>query len=197
MVLGWCCAHSWREDNPARSWDKSTIRERRDPIVLPSETEIDQVVATAPGNFARLIRFSQYTGLRQEEAASLTRLQVRTGAIQLTTTKTIRPRAVSLDDRAVGTLMGTLPFVGSPYVFWHGSGDRYRNVSSRFRVFVKRAGVRPFRFHDLRHWYAVDYLRRGGSIYRLQQLLGHKSIKTTEIYLAYLTPEEAESSKKG
>jgi integrase/recombinase XerD len=38
-------------------------------------------------------------------------------------------------------------------------------------------------------------LRRGGSIYRLQQLLRHSSIKTTEIYLRYLTPEEAERSK--
>jgi integrase/recombinase XerD len=43
----------------------------------------------------------------------------------------------------------------------------------------------------------VDYLRRGGSIYRLQQILGHKSIKTTEDYLVYLTPEEAERAKIG
>ena len=196
-VLGWSCAHGWREDNPARTWDRSLVRERRDPIVLPDVSDIDRVVGTAPGNFANLIRFAQYTGLRQEEAASLTRQQVRGTAIQLTTTKTVRPRAVPLDDRAAGTLMGTLPYVGSSYVFWHGSGDRYRNVSSRFRTFIKRSGVRPFRFHDLRHWYAVDYLRRGGSIYRLQQILGHKSIKTTEIYLGYLTPDEADAAKSG
>ncbi len=196
-VLRWCAAHGWREDNPARTWDRSVVRERRDPIVLPDPGDIDQVVAIAPGNFAALIRFAQYTGLRQEEAASLTRPQIRAGAIQLTVTKTIRPRAVTLDERAAGTLMGTLPYAGSAFVFWHGAGDRYRNVSSRFRVFVKRAGVRPFRFHDLRHWYAVDYLRRGGSIYTLQQLLGHKSIKTTEIYLGYVTPEEADASKSG
>jgi site-specific recombinase XerD len=39
-------------------------------------------------------------------------------------------------------------------------------------------------FHDLRHWYAVDYLQRGGSIYTLLQILGPSSIKTTELYLA-------------
>ena len=61
----------------------------------------------------------------------------------------------------------------------------------------KRAVPRAFRFHDLRHWYAVDYLRRGGSIYTLQQILGHSSIKTTELYLAYLTPNEQEQAKAG
>jgi integrase/recombinase XerD len=48
----------------------------------------------------------------------------------------------------------------------------------------------PFRFHDLRHRHAVDWLKSGGSIYDLQQRLGHTSVKTTEIYLAFLTPEE-------
>ena len=44
--------------------------------------------------------------------------------------------------------------------------------------------------HDLRHKFAVDYLRKGGSIYQLQQYLGHASIRTTEGYLAYVTPEQ-------
>jgi integrase/recombinase XerD len=111
----------------------------------------------------------------------------------------------SLDERALSAIAGTAPRLGSPYVCWHGTGDRYLNVSSRFGAIFKAAQrkarierqpiPRRFRFHDLRHWYAVDFLRRGGSIYRLQQLLRHSSIKTTEIYLRYLTPEEAERSK--
>ncbi len=34
-------------------------------------------------------------------------------------------------------------------------------------------------------------------LYRLQQQLGHTSVKTTEIYLAFLTPEQAECAKGG
>ena len=48
----------------------------------------------------------------------------------------------------------------------------------------KRAGVR-FRCHDLRHKFAIDYLKNGGDIYKLKQILGHSSVKTTEMYLAY------------
>ncbi len=57
---------------------------------------------------------------------------------------------------------------------------------------------RPFRFHDLRHLFAVEYLRElRGTIYSLQQELGHTSIKTTEGYLAYLTPSEQQAAKHG
>ncbi len=47
----------------------------------------------------------------------------------------------------------------------------------------KRAGVR-FRCHDLRHKFAIDYLKNGGDIYKLKQILGHSSVKATEMYLA-------------
>ena len=58
-------------------------------------------------------------------------------------------------------------------------------------------GVVPFTFHHLRHRYAVDYLKGGGSIYDLQQQLGHSSVKTTEIYLAFMTPAEQRVAKFG
>jgi hypothetical protein len=41
----------------------------------------------------------------------------------------------------------------------------------------------------------VQWLKDGGSIYDLQARLGHTSIKTTEIYLKYLTPDEGRIAK--
>jgi integrase/recombinase XerD len=207
MVLRWCSAQGYREDNPARVWDRGVIKERRDPIRLPEDYDIDCVVAAAPGNFARMILFARYTGMRQEEVASLERHQVdlRREAATLTRTKTNRPRSVPLDERALGTYAGTPPRLGSPFVFWHGSGSRYLNVATRFAKITRNAQARAraakqpvpqrFRFHDLHHWFAVDYLRRGGGIYQLQKILGHSTIRTTEIYLDFLTPEEQEASK--
>lgn len=207
-VLKNCVAWGWIEDNAAKAFDRSIIAERRDPIHLPAEADIDFVVGLCPGNFAKLVRHAQYTGMREEEIGGLERPQVneKLRQITLTRTKTNRPRAVPLDDRAVGTIAGTPPYLRSAVMYWHDEGVRYANIASRFAAIVRRAETlakaekRPFkrfRFHDLRHWFAVDYLKRGGNIYDLQKILGHSSIKTTELYLAYLTPEEQHRAKHG
>ncbi len=47
-----------------------------------------------------------------------------------------------------------------------------------------------FRIHDLRHAFAIRWLKAGGDIYRLSRHLGHTSVKTTEIYLSALTADE-------
>jgi len=94
---------------------------------------------------------------------------------------------------AAGTITGTPRHPSSPLVFWHGDGEPYRNFASNYAE-QKRKHKIPFRFHDLRHKYAIDYLKTGGKIYTLQKLLGHASIKTTELYLTYLTPEEAKAA---
>lgn len=207
-VLKNCVGWGWREDNPAKTYDRSIIAERRDPIHLPDEADIDWVVRFCPGNFAKLVRHGQYTGMREEEIGGLERPQVngKLKQILLTKTKTNTPRVVPLDDRAAGTVAGTPPYLHSAVMYWHGDGLRYANIASRFATITARAEAaavkagrrfRRFRFHDLRHWYAVDYLRRGGNVYRLQKILGHASIKTTELYLRFLSPEEQERAKFG
>lgn len=205
-VLRWCVAQGWRDDNPARDWSREAIPERRDPIALPELAHIDLVIADAPGNFAKLIRWALVTGMREEECASLERPMVneKRKAADIKG-KGNKRRSVPLDERALGAYAGTVAYLGSRVVFWHGAGERYMNVASRFaeiteRVAAKaqaeRKSFRRFRFHDLRHRFAVDYLRGGGGIYDLQKILGHSSIKTTEIYLDFLTPEEAAAAKR-
>jgi integrase/recombinase XerD len=85
--------------------------------------------------------------------------------------------------------------IGGGPLFWHGDGERFQNVFSRFYWLGTLVGrddptFRRFRYHDLRHLPAVEWLRSGRSIYDLQKRLGHASITTTEIYLEHLTADE-------
>lgn len=43
-------------------------------------------------------------------------------------------------------------------------------------------------FHDLRHTFASHWVMRGGDIFKLQKILGHKSMQMTQRY-AHLAPE--------
>jgi len=67
-------------------------------------------------------------------------------------------------------------------------GDK---VSKRFKAACVDAGVRPVRFHDLRHTFATRLAASGTPIRTIQEFLGHADSKTTQIY-AHYAPSEHE-----
>lgn len=205
-VLGFAVDRGWRQDNPVLPRLKR-LRETRDPIALPDHDHIAMVVKRLPGLLKGLTMAALKTGCRQDELVGAERRNLDFARKQLTVTgKGNKMRTLELSDAALGVFKSLPVFAGCKWLFWHDDGEPYRNVSSRFAMLVgetqKKAQedereFRPFTFHHLRHRYAVDYLKAGGNIYDLQQLLGHTSVKTTEIYLAYLTPAEQRAAKFG
>lgn len=195
-VLAACISWGWRDDNPAGEFDRSIIKERRDPIRMPTDDEVAWAIQVVPPTMGRIMLCALQTGMREDEIVTLKHPQVDLSRPSLTLYKTKggKPRAIDLSVGAAGTISGTPRHLHSPFVFWHGNGEPYLNFASNYAEQRRKHNI-PFRFHDLRHKYAVDYLKNGGNIYTLQQILGHASIKTTEIYLAYLTPEETAASK--
>ena len=79
-----------------------------------------------------------------------------------------------------------------PWVFWHRYWDRYEKefVEGPFQVrskimatLCKKAGVKYFRYHALRHFGASVLDNANVNIGAIQRILGHENRNTTEIYL--------------
>lgn len=66
-------------------------------------------------------------------------------------------------------------------VFTQGNGKfmRQDTVTGKFRNLLSNIGITGFRFHDLRHTYAVNSIRAGDDIKSLQGNLGHASAAFT------------------
>lgn len=199
-VLNFSIDQGFREDNPVLPRLRR-VKERRDPIILPDHQHIQMVVAKAPGMLSEMIRAYLATGARRDELVYGRRAQLDHTRKQLTLKgKGNKLRVIDLDQWGYEEIFKSLPAaLGSAYLFWHHQGEPYKTVSGQFRVLVasvakqaqkQEQDFRRFRLHDLRHRHAVDWLKSGRSLYDLQHRLGHTSIKTTEIYLRYLTPDE-------
>ena len=79
-----------------------------------------------------------------------------------------------------------LVFPGELGLYLDGSALR-----RRFRVAQERAGLRPIRFHDLRHTFGTLAVRGAESIVELQAWLGHAEVRTTMRYTHYREQSDA------
>ncbi len=60
--------------------------------------------------------------------------------------------------------------------WWHGK----RRLD--FDAALNQAGIRDFRFHDLRHTFASELVMKGADLKTVSELLGHSSTRMTERY---------------
>lgn len=149
-----------------------------------------------------LIILALDTGQRLGEIAALTfdRLDVVHRTINIPDSKTGQARMVVFSDNAAGPLQAWLEvrerlaavipgdlshiFVavgGNRPGQWHALSDG--GMAQMLKRIQKRAGIKRFNFHRLRHSYAVYTLRAHGDLLDVQRQLGHTNIGTTAIYL--------------
>jgi integrase len=70
----------------------------------------------------------------------------------------------------------------SDYIFLGADGKPFKDIKRSFHTALRKAGIKDFRFHDLRHTSASHLLMRGASVKAVQEHLGHTSIAMTQRY---------------
>jgi integrase/recombinase XerD len=136
------------------------------------------------------------TGLRLEEALSLTRSNVNLDQMLLTVHgKGGKQRVVpfSFELRKVLWKFTSKQNTNVDLIFSTRDGRKLqrRNTLRDFKALCHRLGFAPVKrsIHALRHTFAVNYLRNGGSVFHLQKALGHASLEMTRKYANLLTDD--------
>jgi site-specific recombinase XerD len=69
-----------------------------------------------------------------------------------------------------------------------GSPIEPRNVRRKLDSLMKDSGMRYFRLHDIRHFFASLLLAQGVELKMVSELLGHSSIRITGDIYAHVLP---------
>jgi integrase len=95
--------------------------------------------------------------------------------------------------QALARLSGRELFTGPDDLVFAGiAGDHLDDsaLRRRYKRVRDQAGLRPLRFHDLRHTFGTHAIRTADPR-ELQEWMGHADFATTQIYLSYKPRAEA------
>lgn len=158
------------------------------PVVL-SQDELRGIFASVKNMKHRCILFLIYSsGLRVGEAVNLNvnDIDSRRMLLHIRNGKGGKDRFTILSDQALKLLRDYYKqYRPKKYLFEGVHGGRYsvRSIQQMFTNAASRAGIQKrVSVHSLRHSFATHLLESGVDIRYIQELLGHESSKTTEIY---------------
>jgi len=169
-------------------------QEKRLPVFL-TEEEVVLLLESIKGESLLQLRdkaileFLYSTGARVSEAVNLKKEDVDLiGGVAKVMGKGKRERILPLGEPAIKAINDYLKKRKdkSEFLFVNYRGEKLsdRGVRLIIEKYIKKlslnAGISP---HTLRHTFATHLLNRGADLRSVQELLGHKSISTTQVYL--------------
>jgi integrase/recombinase XerD len=188
----------WEEEVEPEGW-KNPIRKVKAPKVEQEAIEpvaidtVQKLIDTCKGNAGTglrdkaLLLFLLDSGARAAEALALNvdDVDLITGAALIRQGKGRKPRTVFLEQKARRALRAYLRTRGTGALWQTDDGGRltYWGLNSIITRRAAAAGVDKPELHDFRRAFAINFLRNGGDIFALQELMGHTSLAVLKRYL--------------
>lgn len=176
--------------NPCKGVSQIRVPET-EPVYL-TEGQFESLLGSIEEPWLRdLVIFAATTGLRRSEILNLRweDVQFEDRLIRVRNhgtfrTKTGKNRTLPMSEVVFNLLLDRKKKARAELVFTHrGRPITPERATRSFKKVARKVGLNDrMHFHCLRHTFASWLVQRGASIYEIQKLLGHSSIKVTQIY---------------
>lgn len=154
------------------------------------ETLLNNILVDSPEDFTFkvVIELLYASGARISELENLKRDDVYpdAGYIIIRDDKARQERNAPLTEYSASLLCLYVKQVSTrehTYIFQHGKKRSLnRWVNSRLKRLTKELELPPLSCHGIRHTIATHLLKKGADLREVQEILGHKRIRNTEVY---------------
>ncbi len=183
--------YGWLEENPMFKVTKK--REGRGRIRFLSDEERNTLLkacqeASNPHIYL-LVVIALSTGARFTEIITLTweNVDLKRRIFYFMDTKNGEHRAVPISSTAYSLLSkhfknATVRHINSDYVFARPDRKKPLDLRWQWEEVLKKANLKDFRFHDLRHTAASYLAMNGATLVEISEILGHKTMQMVKRY---------------
>jgi integrase len=181
-------------------WEKPHYKRKETLPFIPQEVEIDQLIATVSKRLSAFLQILKETGARTIEASTLQWKDIDTERKVLTINnpaKGSNPRTLPISTRLI-EMVNAIP-KENQRIFNTTTREIRCSFARRRKVIAQRLKnprLSSIHLHTFRHWKGTMEYHKTHDIYHVKLVLGHKSVKNTEIYItienSLFTPENSE-----
>lgn len=195
---------NWTEKNPVKLVRKPSVSNSRRRFLSEDECEklLDACMESRNPYLYSIVVLALGTGMRRGELLGLRwqDVSLEEKCITLTKTKNGSIRCVplvSITLKIIRSLFEDETILDpSHHIFPSLNLERYLDIRTAWFFALKRAGIKDFKFHDLRHSCASFLQATGASLQEIMEILGHKDIRSTLRYTHITFRKISESLEK-
>jgi integrase len=157
---------------------------------VPKETEIDQLIAACSDRMGTFLQLLKETGARPGEAWQLKweDIDFETNTLRITPEKNSNPRIFHMSQKLTGMLR-TLQknyaerLFSTPNMLLDNYRNNYEQQRKRIAAKTQNQRLNKIQFKTFRTWKGTMEYHRTKDVLHVMQVLGHKNIKNTLIYI--------------
>jgi len=197
-VLYWGVEEGYLATNPLGRLRMERERRTKRPVLSLREEHL--LLAAAPPHLQRIILCALHTGMRRGEILSqrFEDIDFDNRILHVTHSKTPEgeAREIPLTSRLYQTLVAHRAARGPAFTY---VGDAIKIIKTTWASTLRRAGIRHFRFHDLRHTANTRMMLAGVLQEVRREILGHSSQRSRDVndrYTQIELPEKREAIRK-
>jgi len=173
-----------------RTWDRPIYKSVSKLPFIPQESEIDQLISACSARMGCFLQLLKETGVRPGEAWQLqwTDIDLVTKTVRVTPEKGSNPRIFRVSTK-LASMLETLPrnydnrLFSTPSMPLDHHGDHFGQQRRRIAYKLKNPRLLRITFKTFRHWKGTMEYHRTKDIIHVQQILGHKNIQNTMVYI--------------
>lgn len=167
------------------SWHPPKYKPAEKMPYVPTEADIDQLIAGSGRILLTFLQFLKETGARCGEVARLkwSDVDFERKIVRITPEKGSRPRILPISRKLIDVLNNLPRKADKVWATLYSLKSNFYKTRKSLAFKLQNPRLKEIGLHTFRHWKATMEYHKTRDILHVQQLLGHRDLRNTLIYI--------------